>query len=355
MSVASEKETTPEIIVLTETGLNTGVFTANVLFDATGAVSSDGSLQVDAGDKITAKYRDPADDFGNVQTLTSISFYAMTQVTSGPLSGNTTWTKANSPYFLTGDVIVPDSVTLTIEPGVNVRFKANMDDLSSGEDANRIEIRVSGTLKANGNVTDSIHFISNSQNPSAGDWYGIVSYDDGTSASNWDKTGALDVSYARVSNYIHGIYVRDYSDGLINGIYYGWGNTLSPDSIKVHNTVFQSGGDAYYTNEHWAFRPLEFVNNRVYNASIRSHGVSAYKKIENNTFKHDRSGNPIEIYVRAGQRNGTYNGIHYPQRMRISFSNNHVDYGYFRFDGHSEVSSYGPQNAAFIDLSLIHI
>ena len=110
--------------------------------------------------------------------------------------------------------------------------------------------------------------------------------------------------------------MRDYSDELINGVYYGWGNTLSPDSIKVHNTVFQSGGDAYYTNEHWAFRPLEFVNNRVYNASIRSHGVSAYKKIENNTFKHDRSGNPIEIYVRAGQRNGTYNGIHYPQRMR---------------------------------------
>ena len=205
VSVSSAKETTAETIVLTETGVNTGVFSASVLFDATGAVASDGSLQVDGGDMITVNYTDPADDFGNAQILTATSFYGMTEVTSGFIMSNTTWTKANSPYFLTGDVIVPDSVTLTIEPGVNVRFKAKSDDMSSGEDPNRIEIRVSGSLKANGNATDSVYFISNAQNPSAGDWYGIVSYNATSTqqpssySSNWDKVGAVDISYARVS------------------------------------------------------------------------------------------------------------------------------------------------------------
>ena len=48
----------------------------------------------------------------------------MTAVTSGSLSANTTWTKTNSPYLLTGDVVVPNAIKLTIDPGVVVRFKA---------------------------------------------------------------------------------------------------------------------------------------------------------------------------------------------------------------------------------------
>ncbi|MDG1710490.1 MAG: hypothetical protein P8H05_04815, partial [Schleiferiaceae bacterium] len=160
VSVSSAKEATAETVILTETGVNTGVFSASMSFDPTGAVASDGYLQVDAGDMITVNYTDPADDFGNAQTLTATSFYGMTSITSGFIMSNTTWTKAKSPYFLTGDVIVPDSVTLTIEPGSIIRFD-DSDDLSSGEDQNRIEIRVSGSLKANGNATDSVYFISN--------------------------------------------------------------------------------------------------------------------------------------------------------------------------------------------------
>ena len=42
---------------------------------------------------------------------------------SGTLN-TTTWSKANSPYRVTGTVTVPTGNTLTIEPGVDVVFDA---------------------------------------------------------------------------------------------------------------------------------------------------------------------------------------------------------------------------------------
>ena len=51
--------------------------------------------------------------FADVQAATYVS---------GSISSDTTWTKANSPYRLTGTVFVNSGVILTIEPGVIVDF-----------------------------------------------------------------------------------------------------------------------------------------------------------------------------------------------------------------------------------------
>ncbi|MEM3054528.1 MAG: hypothetical protein QXM52_02335 [Candidatus Bathyarchaeia archaeon] len=64
----------------------------------------------------------------------------------GIISTNTTWTLANSPYVLTGPVLVNRSVVLTIEPGVIVNFT-------------RYFIQVDGVLNARGNETHPIRFI----------------------------------------------------------------------------------------------------------------------------------------------------------------------------------------------------
>lgn len=62
---------------------------------------------------------------------------------SGVINSNTTWTLANSPYSLTGNVLVNQSATLTIEPGVTVN-------------TNDYYIKVDGTMNAQGTNDNKI-------------------------------------------------------------------------------------------------------------------------------------------------------------------------------------------------------
>ena len=82
-------------------------------------------------------------------------------IVSGGIFTNTIWQKINSPYIVTDTVVVFNGVTLTIEPGVEVKFDTD----------NILEIR--GTLVAIGNMNDSISFTSNLAFPYIGSWNGI--------------------------------------------------------------------------------------------------------------------------------------------------------------------------------------
>ena len=93
--------------------------------------------------------------------LSSIAGYSQTTVNGGVYS-NTTWTKTNSPYIVTGNLVVFDGVTLNIQPGVVVKFNSG-----SG-----LELR--GKLNAIGTVSDSIVFTSNSSSPAMNSWNGIT-------------------------------------------------------------------------------------------------------------------------------------------------------------------------------------
>lgn len=73
---------------------------------------------------------------------------------SGNITSNTTWTKANSPYILTGSIGIANSVTLTIEPGVEI--------IRNGD----FTILINGTLTSIGTISDSIKFTSNVNSPS---------------------------------------------------------------------------------------------------------------------------------------------------------------------------------------------
>jgi parallel beta-helix repeat protein len=80
--------------------------------------------------------------FGTVQASTEVT---------GIISSDTTWTKSNSPYILTGPVAVNKGVTLTIEPGATVNLTSYY-------------LQVNGTLFARGSGIDPIHFYSNLEN-----------------------------------------------------------------------------------------------------------------------------------------------------------------------------------------------
>lgn len=92
----------------------------------------------------------------------AINTHAQTQV-GGGIYNSETWTKANSPYIVSGEVVLFSGAVLTIEPGVEVRFN------------NKAKIILRGNIKAIGSVGDSIRFTSNAASPAKGDYNGLSS------------------------------------------------------------------------------------------------------------------------------------------------------------------------------------
>ncbi|MBW7912122.1 MAG: T9SS type A sorting domain-containing protein [Taibaiella sp.] len=89
-------------------------------------------------------------------------FYANAVSVSGNITTNTTWTLANSPYIVNGDLTVDSGVVLTIQPGVEVRV-----------DSTYI-FQVDGKLLAVGTSADTIKFTANSANHVLHPWNGIT-------------------------------------------------------------------------------------------------------------------------------------------------------------------------------------
>ena len=91
--------------------------------------------------------------------VTAVGF-SQTDV-SGALSSDTTWSLSNSPYTVTGSILIPDGVTLTIEAGVTVKFNSGL------------YIKNEGVITAVGTSSNKITFESNSVSPAKSDWSGI--------------------------------------------------------------------------------------------------------------------------------------------------------------------------------------
>ena len=92
-------------------------------------------------------------------------------------------------YILTGDVLVPAGVTLTIEAGVNVTASVT-DDQLSGNDTSHVEFIVIGGLQVNGTLLSRVTF--SSELPQArGSWGGIDAR---------PGTGLVSINYASISS-----------------------------------------------------------------------------------------------------------------------------------------------------------
>src|SRR5690606_7332385 len=106
-------------------------------------------------------------------TVTALATAARadTVIPGGNLSTQT-WTVANSPYTLQGDVTVIAGATLPIEAGVVVQAASSSDAQGAGRNTSRAEITVNGSLVVNGTSTDPVTFKSTST--TSGTWYGIV-------------------------------------------------------------------------------------------------------------------------------------------------------------------------------------
>lgn len=97
------------------------------------------------------------------------SLFAQTTVTGG-IYQNTTWTAANSPYLMTGSMVIFPGVTLTIEPGVEVKVTPDY----SFNTGNLRYLEVRGTLIAIGTDSAPITFkTTDASIPGQQTWYGI--------------------------------------------------------------------------------------------------------------------------------------------------------------------------------------
>jgi len=144
-------------------------------------------------------------------------------ILSFPVSGTintTTWTKANSPYRITGTITVPNGNTLTIEPGVDVLFDAD------------VQFIVQGSLHAVGTETDSIRFLKGL----AANWRGIR-------ISGGDSST---IAYARIS----GGNARGSDPDIRGGALYVSGTAtrvgVSHSTISGNAAAGAGGGTANY-------------------------------------------------------------------------------------------------------------
>jgi len=117
---------------------------------------------------------------------------------SGTLTENTVW---NEDILVTGNVIVPAGITLTIEPGVTVLFSA----------ADTPNLQIKGTLTAVGTPAQPIFFTSDAEIPDSGDWDGIKIFKDSPNAH---------LAYCGVQYAEHAIYFYNHTSGagLSSGI-----------------------------------------------------------------------------------------------------------------------------------------
>jgi hypothetical protein len=222
------------------------------------------------------------------------SAFSQTYV-SGGIYTNTTWSLANSPYFMTGPVVVFPGKTLTIEPGVEVRVKFN--GIPNTGYMHYLEIR--GKLQALGTKEQPIIFHGDTL-PEEYSWLGI----------NVRSTqGAqINMDYFELSNSYYGIYADEQG---------------APE-WNLHHCTFRRNNYAIQP-----FGPLNFYNCLFeYNGQAIASGwqINHQIKVKGSAFLNNFSCNGFQTYLSVDSCivKKNVNGIWYAQGpvSRTYFENN---------------------------------
>lgn len=148
----------------------------------------------------------------------------------GNIITDVTW---HNDIDIKGDIFVPSGVTLTVDPGVTVKFAASSDAASGGVDTTLCELIVEGTLIANGTDSNRIRFVSSSST-TPGQWYGIRFVDTTCSACSLTH---CEISGARTGVTVgSGIQVVLNSDSIMYS-HYGIKTINTPSSMNIQNNA----------------------------------------------------------------------------------------------------------------------
>jgi hypothetical protein len=164
-----------------------------------------------------------------------------------------------SPILITGDIIIPEGITLTIEQEVIVQFKANYDDSQGGWDVTRSEIDVYGTLNINGKENRRILLTSDAGTKKQDDWLGIVFADTGATGN---------INYCSIEYPVYGMFspVTSGPNSLridhCDIAYALWGFWLSNTSSVITNSYIHDCEMAFEFHENASTLMLNCV---IYN------------------------------------------------------------------------------------------
>jgi predicted outer membrane repeat protein len=212
-------------------------------------------------------------------TLSVISF-PQTVINPGNVSG--TWTLSGSPYLIEGEITIPNSQTLTIEPGVLVEFQGHYT------------LFVQGRLIAVGNETNFITFTINDTtgfydpNSPLGGWYGIrfiyTPVQNDTSKINYcdfEYSKALGTDWTL--NAGGAICIIDFDNIIISnstfshcsatragGAIYIWNSNLTIDNCDFDTNWSAWGGGLF------SFRSEFHLNHCIFNENTSENGGAIY-------------------------------------------------------------------------------
>lgn len=177
----------------------------------------------------------------------------------GTITADTTWTLADSPYEVTGDLVVNEGVTLTIEAGAVIRFRQYLS------------LYVNGHLQAAGTAALPILFKGTEEK--GGWWRGILIQNNGSAYMDH-----CEVSYS------------GYSEEA--GIYLRGTNSLTLSNSKIRNV----SGSGIRTQA--GYTALNSNGNRFENNSISGVrlGINTSWTDTTSTF----TGNPYDILADGG-------------------------------------------------------
>lgn len=105
---------------------------------------------------------------GNVSSMSA----TINIVPAGKITEDLTWKASWSPISINGDLIIPAGRTLTIEPGITLRF-SSVDEGRTGYRPDICELIVEGSLVAAGDESSPIRMISAAALAGKADWDGI--------------------------------------------------------------------------------------------------------------------------------------------------------------------------------------
>ena len=218
----------------------------------------------------------------------------------GPIYKDTTWSKDTKLFCVTQNVTVLEGVTLTIEPGVIVKFWEGTDQALD----NKFSIVVEGKLSAIGNQADNILFTSSRFNPAPGDW-NHIKFSQKSEPVIFDENGKF--QSGNILKYV----VIEYGGGAGNPVIFA---EKSPYFSNVTINSNSSGGIYIATQ-------TKIIDSHFYNNIANSYGGAVYTK-----------GDLLVINSTFDSSSGTYGGAIFAKESLVisgsNFSNNQATDGF---------------------------